>query len=271
MTSRIKYWESFLFFIFLLFTGLYSCQTMTSGKQPDGTYKYKEAEEGLIKTGLNPIYPSDAACPEVASFFGDRTRYDGSMRVSYRNSGYHGGIDISLPEGTPILAIADGTIVYKARGGRLVGLKMTIQHAPEDTGLPVWTFSSYKHFSAWPELEVGDRVKMGQEIALSGKSGTVGGHYGVQGYPHLHMSVQMSDSNKFKSAAVGAKIKIKGATHIDPLAMYYRRLLDSQVIEALPPEEKAFQVPYVDTDGYITPIGTRTVWPVSCKKNTAEQ
>ncbi|MBI2087691.1 MAG: hypothetical protein HYT78_02995, partial [Deltaproteobacteria bacterium] len=33
--------------------------------------------------------------------------------------GYHGGIDVSLAEGTPLLALAAGTVVSKGEGGQM--------------------------------------------------------------------------------------------------------------------------------------------------------
>lgn len=67
-----------------------------------------------------------------------------------------------------------------------------LRHTPDDTGLPVYIYSKYKHFDAMPDLEIGDRVKMGQVLRASGRTGTIGGHYGDKGYPHLRMSIYTS-------------------------------------------------------------------------------
>ena len=69
---------------------------------------------GLISTGLKPLYPIQDSCLEVSSPFASLTRYDGSQRTPFSNHGYHGGMDISLKIGTPIIAVADGVVVGSA-------------------------------------------------------------------------------------------------------------------------------------------------------------
>ena len=78
-------------------------------------------DEPIAPTGLKPVYPAQARCAEIVSLFGAQTRYDGSMRQRNAFGGYHGGIDITLPEGTPLLALAAGTVVSAAAGGLLEG------------------------------------------------------------------------------------------------------------------------------------------------------
>jgi murein DD-endopeptidase MepM/ murein hydrolase activator NlpD len=120
------------------------CILSVTGCQTGGNRQSGKAAQGLINTGLTPVYPDNAKCPEVVSFFGDRTRYDGSYRPRHANDGFHGGIDITLPIGTPLIAIADGTVIQVAKGGMMVGIKIMLQHSPEDTGLPVWTYTKYQ-------------------------------------------------------------------------------------------------------------------------------
>ncbi len=86
-----------------------------------------QEKAGLVKTGLRPVYPHDAECLEVKSFFADQTRYDGSFRVKWANHGYHGGFDISASIGTPL---KDVPIPYKTTAGKVV---------PEGTRL-IWPF-----------------------------------------------------------------------------------------------------------------------------------
>jgi hypothetical protein len=223
---------------------------------------------GLIATGLVPVFPKEARCTPIASPFGSHTRYDGSIRTPKGNFGYHGGIDISLPIGTPILAISDGTVVGKRHGGRLVGNELMVRQSLADTGLPVWTFTKYKHFSRLPRVKIGERVHRGQIIGLSGNTGTVGGHYGSRGYAHLHMSTYSNADGRYTT--LHGRTMISHGRHVDPLAFYFRRTLNSQAIRALPADQRRVVIPYVTTDGRTVPDDARAVWPVKCRPTKAD-
>jgi murein DD-endopeptidase MepM/ murein hydrolase activator NlpD len=220
---------------------------------------------GLVHTGLVPVYPKDAACPPIASGFADTTRYDGSKRAERAMFGLHEGMDLSLPIGTPIVAIAAGTIINKRHGGRLIGNEVFIRHPPVDTGLKVWTFSKYKHFSKLTGLKVGSRVAMGEVIGPSGDTGTVGGHYGKHGYPHLHISVYMNETGTYRIE--NGRVIIDHPHYVDPVAFYFRRELDSNLIREMPASERKVTIPYETDRGSIVPPATKAVWPVYCKSD----
>ena len=236
----------------------------TNPMHPDASREIQE-KAGLFNTGLKPVYPATAKCLEVKSSFGDTTRYDGSSRVLRANSGYHNGFDISADEGTPIVAIAAGEVVHKFTGGRLVGNQIILRHAPADTGLPVWIFTKYKHFDELPALEVGARVEMGQVLGPSGKTGTVGGHFGAWGYPHLHMSVYVNDTGEYRSIRRSAIPK--DVRFLDPFAVYLKgppEPFDNHAVKALSEGAKVVRIPYKRTDGKVVPQGTKLVWPFMC-------
>ena len=197
-------------------------------------------EQAITPSSLQPVFPRQARCAEIASPYGSQTRYDGSIRPKWAFGGYHGGIDISLAEGTPLLSLAAGTVVGKGEGGMLEGIYLWLRHAPEETGLAYWVYAKYQHLESMPELEAGAKVAMAQVIARSGKTGTVGGHYGAWGYPHLHLTTRKS--------SIGDE-SIRG-TLFDPLEIYY--------------QSGAAIIPYASTDGKLAPPGTRVVWPVAC-------
>lgn len=204
-------------------------------------------ERNLVRpSGLQPSFPAHVRCPQIASPYGSQTRYDGSYRPQSALGGYHGGIDISLAEGTPLLALAAGTVVSKGEGGMMEGIYLWLRHSPEDTGLHYWVYSKYQHLESLPELEIGAKVAVGQAIARSGRTGTVGGHYGASGYPHLHLGTGRSPSG---DASVGSRGEARGLRLFDPLALY----------------QATVTIPYVDSDGKLTPQGTRVVWPVACQ------
>jgi len=234
---------------------------------PLAPWASREAHEksGLIETGLRPVYPKDAKCREVASHFASTTRYDGSSRVSFAYHGYHSGMDISSPIGTPLVALADGEIVHKFVGERLVGNQIFIRHTPEDTGLPVYVYSKYKHFDQLPDFETGDRVKMGQFLGPSGDTGTAGGHFPT-GYPHLHLSIYTSASPEYKS--LEKSILPENPQQVDPIVLYLKNtpaVVDSHAARALADSEKDVVIPYMTTDGKIVPEGSRLIWPFKCE------
>lgn len=87
----------------------------------------------------------------------------------------HGGIDLSASVGTPVRATADGRVMLIGTQARL-GNMITIDH-----GYNLET--RYGHLSKFL-VKKGQRVKRGDVIALSGRSGTVTG-------PHLHYEVHV--------------------------------------------------------------------------------
>lgn len=218
-------------------------------------------EASMIRpSGLRPIFPTQARCSGVASPFGSQTRYDGSARPKWSFGGYHGGIDISLVEGTPLLALSAGTVVSKGEGGQLEGIYLWLRHSPEDTGLAAWVYSKYQHLQSLPELAIGARVAAAKVIARSGKTGTIGGHYGPAGYPHLHLTTRRSASG---DQIVGPREETQGTDLVDPLVIYRDAgIALSTVDSALRKDE--VRIPYSTTDGQVWPPGTRVVWPVAC-------
>lgn len=93
----------------------------------------------------------------------------------YGKSGFHNGLDFSMPIGTKVLAAADGKIVAMGNNGRYAyGRWMAIDHG---NGI----VTMYGHLSAYVKSK-GDTVKAGDTIARSGNTGNSTG-------PHLHFTV----------------------------------------------------------------------------------
>lgn len=94
-------------------------------------------------------------------------------------SSNHRGIDYALPVGSPVLAAADGT-VSETGTHRQYGYYVIIRHAVKST--------LYGHLSKIL-VSKGQRVKRGQQIALSGgKRGAAGA--GSSTGPHLHFEIR---------------------------------------------------------------------------------
>ena len=224
----------------------------------------RDMQSQIRPSGLVPVFPAGTACPGIASEFGSPTRYDGSLRPRDRAGGLHGGIDISLDEGTPLRAIAGGKIVATGTGGQAVGIYVWVQHSPQDTGLPFWVYSKYQHLRDLPTLRVGQAVAVGQVVGLSGKTGTMDGHYGGAGYPHLHLTTVASPADQYEVS--GSVVSPSRPRFFDPVAVYVDGLRDVEAISQLPADRRAVPIPHVTEDGSLHPPGARLAWPVACKR-----
>jgi murein DD-endopeptidase MepM/ murein hydrolase activator NlpD len=88
---------------------------------------------------------------------------------------FHKGIDIAAPVGTPIVAVADGTVLFSGPASGF-GHWVVIQH---DGGV----MSVYGHmYGDEIYVSAGEQVKAGQKIAAVGSDGESSG-------PHLHFAV----------------------------------------------------------------------------------
>jgi murein DD-endopeptidase MepM/ murein hydrolase activator NlpD len=89
-------------------------------------------------------------------------------------SGHHTGQDFVVPSGTPVHAVAAGTVVTAGWGGAY-GNQVVIQHADGK-------YTQYAHMSSL-NVSAGQKVTEGQQIGVSGATGNVTG-------PHLHFEVR---------------------------------------------------------------------------------
>ena len=107
----------------------------------------------------------------------------GRVINGYGSSGNE-GINIAVPEGTPVKAAEDGTVAYAGSDVKGYGKLVLVRH-------PNGFVSAYAHNG---ELDVkpGEKVRRGQTIAKSGQSGNVTS-------PQLHFEIR------------------KGATPVDPM------------------------------------------------------
>lgn len=225
----------------------------------------KRLEYDVRATGLMPVFPPGYVCDAIASPYGSPYRFDGSLRRGDRNSGLHGGLDISLKEGTPLLALAAGKVIAKGEGGNLEGFYLWLQHAPADTGLPYWAYTKYQHLFELPVANVGDRVAAGQAIALSGMTGTVGQAFGPSGYPHLHLSLFVAAAPEtIQEGAEESAIPPRDAKLSDPMLLFLPAGADFDRAAKLPDASKNLPVAAADRSGQIHPAGSKVVWPVYC-------
>lgn len=108
---------------------------------------------------------------------GRQSGWFGSQRVYRGEPGsYHSGADVAVPTGTVVVAPADGVVILAAdHPYTLEGNLLMLDHG---MGLN----SAFLHLSRI-DVAVGDHVRQGQPIALSGQSGRATG-------PHLHWSLR---------------------------------------------------------------------------------
>lgn len=114
-----------------------------------------------VDNNLGFIWPTDGV---LTSAFGDRSGRQ------------HNGIDISAPHGSPIVAAADGRVIYAATDQRGYGHIILIEHAEG-------FITVYAHNDENLAKE-GDVVKRGDLIARVGRTGN------AQGY-HVHFEIRL--------------------------------------------------------------------------------
>jgi murein DD-endopeptidase MepM/ murein hydrolase activator NlpD len=117
----------------------------------------------ITDAGAGLRWPIDDARIAVASAFGPRAGRP------------HDGIDLPVPVGTPVRAAAAGQVIYAGDAIRGYGNLVVVQHGAD-------LMTVYAHNSVLL-VRAGDRVAVGDRLALSGQSGRATG-------PHLHFEVR---------------------------------------------------------------------------------
>jgi murein DD-endopeptidase MepM/ murein hydrolase activator NlpD len=136
---------------------------------------------GQIKTVFNPerywdgLFARPIDTP-LTSFFGTRRLY---QSPSYESYGYHEGVDFDGEVGSPVYAPAAGVVVL-AEPLFVRGNAVVIDH-----GWGIYT--GYWHLSQI-DVEVGQRVAPGDQIALVG-------HTGLSTGAHLHWDFWVNGTN----------------------------------------------------------------------------
>lgn len=247
-------------------------QTMQENAAPatglKGAFMAMQANEsdmdarGFIKTGLRPAYPDGLNCLTANSFLGSTTRGDGSTRSHRFYKGRHGGLDIPA-KGVDIIAMADGEVVEKSEGENIAGIRVIVRHAPEDTGLPLWTFTEYKHLKEPSPQALHARVKRGDVLGVAWNTGTTGGRaYGPEGHYHLHLSAWYNATGEYKITPK-MLLPIDGYW-LDPLAMMRGGPLVSSKARDLADADKNVRFAYQKSDGSVVPPSAKIIWPFVC-------
>ncbi len=120
-----------------------------------------------IRRGFGSLTPPISGTSVISSLFGPRAQPTAGASTN------HQGIDYAVPIGTPVLSAGAGTVIF---AGVQSGFGNTVVI---DNGNGVTTL--YGHLSSIG-VGVGQSVGDGDQVALSGASGTVSG-------PNLHFAV----------------------------------------------------------------------------------
>ena len=116
------------------------------------------------------IWPVEGG--KVTSPFGSRERF--RTKNGAWSSAYHPSIDIGAPEGTPILSVADGKVIF---AGVRTGYGNTVEIKHDDGSM-----AKYHHMVRPTSLSVGSRVSQGDRVGAVGETGNSTG-------PHLDITL----------------------------------------------------------------------------------
>lgn len=242
------------------------------GRKEDASHAISR---GMIITGLIPIFDEDLEGRGIDDYW--------AMDYSHKRGreAYHGGIDIPAPEGTPILAVAKGVVVAKFMNeNNPKGIELILRHSPEDSGLPMWTYTQYTHLLELPNFKIGQIINMGDVIGKTSNTGMSGKKtrekHGkkksskgknkpekVRRYA-LHLGAMYSNSKKYMLNET--MLVPVNAYWMDPNALYKKTApYDSISLKALPENQKQILIPCMMESGEI-PKDTKVIWPYPCKR-----
>jgi murein DD-endopeptidase MepM/ murein hydrolase activator NlpD len=143
--------------------------------EPKVTAVPKAAPEPVATASL-PKPAAEESASDKADF---RWPARGRVITGYSGKGGNEGINIAVPEGTPVKAAEGGTVAYAGSELKGYGNLVLIRH-------PNGYVSAYAH-NGDLKVKRGDTVKRGQVVANSGQSGNVSS-------PQLHFELRKGSS-----------------------------------------------------------------------------
>ncbi|CAL9643078.1 M23 family metallopeptidase [Streptomyces griseomycini] len=161
-----------------------SSSPKASAAAPSGASKSSSPEESPEPAQSTESAAGDAApAGQAASASGYSSPVPGGgVGTGYKvagsmwSSGYHTGVDFSVPTGTSLKAVGAGTVVSAGWAGAY-GNQVVIKL---DDGY----YAQYAHLSSL-SVSAGQTVSAGQQVGLSGSTGNSTG-------PHLHFEIRTS-------------------------------------------------------------------------------
>ncbi|MEU6348951.1 M23 family metallopeptidase [Streptomyces sp. NPDC047072] len=138
---------------------------------------YDEEFEELLEAAPDPEVLGDRSLAAARWSRPLRRRFKVTMRYKVRGNwlvGYHTGIDLAVPRGTPVYAVGSGVVVlasWSGSYGKAVTIKLSDAH-----------YVVYGHLNRI-SVARGAKVRAGTRIGNSGSTGRTTG-------PHLHFEVR---------------------------------------------------------------------------------
>ena len=150
---------------------------------PRGSYSEALSKYGLLQqvqlstTSDSPVWDWLAnTTPSIWPVKGRLSSSFGKRKDPFQGTdGFHAGVDITAPQGTPIVAAADGIVTHSGWFARY-GKRVILDHG--DTGLS----SSYAHMNKF-YVHPGQMVRRGEVIGQVGQTGK-------STSPHLHYEIR---------------------------------------------------------------------------------
>lgn len=124
----------------------------------------------------------------------------------------HAGRDLAAPEGTPVVAALDGTVINSGLAGGY-GLAIELEHRDP------WRRTLYGHLSEL-YVQAGDRVRQGEVIGRVGSTGLSTG-------PHLHFEVRLPGDGGWVAVEPGELDPGRSLQRMDPVALLFGQLVQS--------------------------------------------
>lgn len=175
------------------------------------------------------------------------TPYMGDYKLDgLENAGSHLAVDIKVPEGTPVYAMANGVVAKSSNQSDGFGVHVVLKHNNfpdlDNPNKKEVLYSSYSHMSQ-SLVSVGDVVTKGQQIGLSG-------HTGTATTPHLHFQLDNEKAtfhpfwpftwqeasaaglDFFSAVNAGLGQELALQTTVNPLA-YVQKFLDAKADKAV--------------------------------------
>jgi len=137
---------------------------------------------------INPLYRGKERQMAIKLIYpvnGPITQYFGENPQIYKQWGYagHNGVDFGIPNGTPIVAAADGTVEQVSFENNGYGNFVKMSHMDGNQKY----FTYYAHLQS-QSVKVGQKITAGTQVGLSNNTGASTG-------PHLHFGIKIEGQN----------------------------------------------------------------------------